>query len=624
MKSFTSLVALLSASRLIMGQPVENKDSFITDISLKACDSTACELPAPWHRIPLDLNKGAGGKYVYLHYRKEDSAKPVTNIIVLKDTDAVPSGYQKVAININEGTSKPKRYLAYTNTLTSSAPIQNILVKLGTSPHALDGYRNYEFNLNEGVGEKATLFYQPKVEEETLVPISDIAVEACDSANCVKAGWIRSDHDLNINAGGKFVYLFYKQENTNSYVNDIKASTQTSIAGYERIATDLNAGTKGQPVYLFYKKGTDQPIYSVTFESGKDLVDPFGYVKIDQDLNVGTGADEVYLYYRNKPIQLPSTPQLSFHNDGTFKILQLADLHMTSHRSQCYDVPTGGEWSGCTNLKTLEFAERMIKAENPDVIVFTGDNVMSSRDPRASVLKYANLAAKHGIPWAFVHGNHDDEGDLSRVELTQAALSVPYNLGRNGPYSLFGSGNYFAQILDKNSQPAFTFYFVDSGAYNINGDGYDFIKDNQVNWFKETSKQLVNQQGKKPNAIAFWHIPTTEYAEVSKVPAQQTGDKRENVSSSKTKSPWVDALHESGDVRMTIVGHDHVNDYCFPYVDMHLCFGGGAGYGTYGATSKGWDRRSRIIQLSNYGQNIKTWKRKDDAALSSFNEQVIV
>ncbi|ORX88867.1 Metallo-dependent phosphatase [Basidiobolus meristosporus CBS 931.73] len=622
MKFIVALSALLSSSSLVLGQPInDGADSYITDIALKACDNTSCELPTPWHRIPLDLNKGAGGKYVYLHYRKDPGAKPVTSIVLLKDTDAVPSGYQKVDVNINEGTSKPKRYLAYTNTLTTSAPIQDLLVKLGTSPHALDGYRSYDFNMNEGAGEKATLFYQPKVDE---VPISDIVVELCDSANCVKPGWIKSDHDLNINAGGKYVYLFYKQEKSPNYVTDITASTQTTISGYERLTADVNAGTKGQPVYLFYKKGTDQPIYSVTFESGKDLVDPFGYIKVNQDLNVGTGADEVYLYYRNKPLQLPQTPQLKFHDDGSFKILQLADLHMTSHRSGCYDVPTTGEWKSCTNLKTLEFAERMIKTESPDVIVFTGDNVMGSRDPRASVLKYANLAAKHGIPWAFVHGNHDDEGDLSRLELTQAALSVPYNLGRNGPYSLFGSGNYFAQVLDKNSQPAFTFYFVDSGAYNINGAGYDYIKDNQVNWFKDTTKQLVNSQGAKPNAIAFWHIPTTEYIEVSKVPEKQVGDKQENVASSNVKSPWVDALRESGDVRMTIVGHDHVNDYCFPYGTLQLCYGGGAGYGTYGATSKGWDRRSRVIQLSNFGQNIKTWKRKDDAALTAFNEQVIV
>ncbi|KAK9760314.1 Phosphatase dcr2 [Basidiobolus ranarum] len=541
MKTITALIALCNVAAMVLAKPIQDDGSaYITDISLKACDRISCELPEPWHRIPLDLNKGAGGKYIYLHYRKESGAQPLTNIVLLKDTDQVPNGYKKLDVNVNEGSVAPKRYLAYTNGLIAGAPIQNLVVKIGATPHALDGYRTFDFNLNEGAGEKVNLFYQPKIKD---VPISDITVEACDIANCEKEGWIRSDHDLNINAGGKFVYLFYKQ-GRGKRVTGIKASTNTLIPGYERIPTDLNIGTKGQPVYLFFKKGSGKPIYSITVESGKDLVDPFGYTKVDQDLNVGTGADEVYLYYRSKEAKLPKVPKLKFHRDGTFKILQLADLHMTSHRSACYNIPSTSEWKNCTNLKTFEFAERMIKAEKPDMIAFTGDNVMSSRDPRASVLKYASLAAKHKIPWAFVHGNHDDEADLSRLELTQTALSVPYNLGRNGPYSLFGSGNYFTQITNSKGQPGFTLYFVDSGAYNLDGPGYDFIKDNQVNWFKEASKKLVNRKGQKPNAIAFWHIPTTEYAEVSKVPEKQVGSKGEVVSSAKVKSPWIDALHE--------------------------------------------------------------------------------
>ncbi|KAK9762236.1 Phosphatase dcr2 [Basidiobolus ranarum] len=57
---------------------------------------------------------------------------------------------------------------------------------------------------------------------------------------------------------------------------------------------------------------------------------------------------------------------------------------------------------------------------------------------------------------------------------------------------------------------------------------------------------------------------------------------------------------------------------------MQLCYGGGTGYGTYGATDKGWDRRSRVIEISKNGQSIKTWKRKDDINLTSFDPQIIL
>ncbi|KAL1918535.1 uncharacterized protein VTP21DRAFT_3195 [Calcarisporiella thermophila] len=620
-----SLIAILGVVSLALAKGSKDDTyTYITDIGLKACDSVYCELPQPWHRVPMDLNKGAKGKYIYLHYRKDARGKPITNIIQLKDDEPAPAGYKKLELNVNEGSKAPKRYLAFTTSLSAGDPIQNLLVKFGGDAIAIDGYRKFNFNLNDGLGEVVNLFYQPKTKE---VPISDITVEVCDDKACEKEGWTKSNHDLNADVSDKYIYIFYKRLGHGAAITDLKASTKTDMPGYIRIETNLNEGTEGKPVYLFYKKSKKgTPVYDITVLSGQDLVDPYGYTKVDQDLNVESSGYPVYLYYRHKQKELPQTPKLKFHRDGTFKILQLADLHMTSNRGGCIDIPKTPEWKNCTNLKTFAFAERMIAAEKPDMIVFTGDNVMGSPDPRASVLKYASIAFKHKIPWAFVHGNHDDEASLSRLELTQTALSLPYSLGQNGPYSLFGSGNYYTQILGKGDKPSFTLYFVDSGAYNLDTSikGYDYIKEDQIDWFRETSKAIGGKKEKKPNAVAFWHIPTNEYKKVSEVPDKRVGDIGEKVSSPVTETPFIDALHEAGDVKMTVVGHDHVNDYCFPHKSMQLCYGGGAGYGTYGATNKGWDRRARIIQLTDFGKHIKTWKRKDNADLSVLNPQLIV
>ncbi|KAK9762080.1 Phosphatase dcr2 [Basidiobolus ranarum] len=85
------------------------------------------------------------------------------------------------------------------------------------------------------------------------------------------------------------------------------------------------------------------------------------------------------LKYLIKSLEMPKVPKLKFQHDGTFKILQLADIDMTSHRSECNDIPSTSEWSNCTNLKTLEFAERIIKTEKPDMIAFTRDNRVMSK-----------------------------------------------------------------------------------------------------------------------------------------------------------------------------------------------------------------------------------------------------
>ena len=64
-----------------------------------------------------------------------------------------------------------------------------------------------------------------------------------------------------------------------------------------------------------------------------------------------------------------------------------------------------------------------------------------------------------------------------------------------------------------------------------------------------------------------------------------------------------------------------MNDWCGKHYGINLCYGGGVGYGTYGKA--GWDRRSRVIDIRNGGQTVVTWKRLDNASLSSKDEQIL-
>jgi len=63
---------------------------------------------------------------------------------------------------------------------------------------------------------------------------------------------------------------------------------------------------------------------------------------------------------------------LRFNTKGEFKILQVADMHYANGKSTaCLDV-LPNQVEGCSDLNTTAFIERMIKAEKPDLIVFTG------------------------------------------------------------------------------------------------------------------------------------------------------------------------------------------------------------------------------------------------------------
>ena len=72
---------------------------------------------------------------------------------------------------------------------------------------------------------------------------------------------------------------------------------------------------------------------------------------------------------------------------------------------------------------------------------------------------------------------------------------------------------------------------------------------------------------------------------------------------------------------MINVGHDHINDYCGSCYGVYLCYGGGVGYKTYGKT--GWDRRLRVIEISEWGKKIKTWKRLHNKDISTIDIQTI-
>ena len=67
-------------------------------------------------------------------------------------------------------------------------------------------------------------------------------------------------------------------------------------------------------------------------------------------------------------------PKLRFGLNGEFKILQVADMHFANGATtRCLDV-LPPQKAHCSDLNTTVFMSRVIAAEKPDLIVFTGKN----------------------------------------------------------------------------------------------------------------------------------------------------------------------------------------------------------------------------------------------------------
>ena len=92
--------------------------------------------PPGYVKIPLDLNKGAGGAYVYICYSRTAPGPPITNVQVFAGKSSnfpIQNGYTKIPKDLNKGTLfRLYIYLCYT-TITSHPPITSLYVVQGSS-----------------------------------------------------------------------------------------------------------------------------------------------------------------------------------------------------------------------------------------------------------------------------------------------------------------------------------------------------------------------------------------------------------------------------------------------------------------------------------------------------------
>lgn len=113
-------------------------------------------------------------------------------------------------------------------------------------------------------------------------------------------------------------------------------------------------------------------------------------------------------------------PELRFRADGTFTIVQFTDTHVTA-------TETADE-------KTVALMAQVLEAEQPDLVVLTGDVIDGSRcpDPAAAWRLAVSPIVAKGLPWAAVYGNHDDEGRMDRIALLALQQSIPGCLTQRG------------------------------------------------------------------------------------------------------------------------------------------------------------------------------------------------
>ena len=183
-------------------------------------------------------------------------------------------------------------------------------------------------------------------------------------------------------------------------------------------------------------------------------------------------------------------PCLEFGDDGGFRFLQLADLHLQ---------PAGGHLH--------PRVEKMFRAAfakfRPALLVLTGDNVngqdgdVNARGSfEASVDPLLGLIREFGIRFCVTFGNHDSEKKgadrFSRQE------QYDYYKAKGGDLfvdhdvpELHGVGSGVVRLCRRGeTAAAFNIFVMDSGDYpsgNFRESGYDGCRADQIAWYERVS-----------------------------------------------------------------------------------------------------------------------------------------
>lgn len=273
--------------------------------------------------------------------------------------------------------------------------------------------------------------------------------------------------------------------------------------------------------------------------------------------------------------------------NGDFKILHLTDIHLGNSL-----------YSRRKDLKALRACYAEIAYTKPDLVIVTGDlcfplGIMSmSLNNSAPVQQFAAFMRNTGVPWAFTYGNHDTESiaSMDRESLNDVYMSLSFKT--SGvllyPYvqpAITGRNNQLLELRNADGTLNTALFLLDSNAYTGEGiNVYDYIHDDQVDWYASQVQRLSQEAGRTVPSLVFFHIPLQQYRTAYELYEAgsdevtyffgENGEKMiDKVCCSDYPSRLFDRMLDLGSTTGVFCGHDHYNNMSLEYKGIRLSYG---------------------------------------------------
>lgn len=297
--------------------------------------------------------------------------------------------------------------------------------------------------------------------------------------------------------------------------------------------------------------------------------------------------------------------KIKFRNNGKLKILQVSDaqdMHIV-------------------RPEMVRMLNDIYDTEKPDLVVFTGDNILGNHMEDAAVGPWhpkrsyefvehrVRTSLSHildplelrGIPFTMTYGNHDDRNLLGQRKQAEIWMEYSQFFGLNEqddvPIDTFN-----VPIYDHTGEKiVYNLYLMDSAGQREDGTGYEGVQPESLAWYKKKSAELKAQNGGEPvRSLMFQHIPFPEMKELylpcapgeAGAAVGRDGlyrldpDKAQGISH---EFEYLDedcgqlaVLQEMGDVDAVVSGHLHTNAFAGTVQGQRVIACPGASFRSYG------------------------------------------